>query len=265
MTPGALSMAAAHGHTELDIHPPPRLAFISTGNEIVPAEVQPEPGQIRDSHTDFLLSAARGLGVELTRLGIATDHHDSLAALFKQGLHYDVLLISGGVSMGKFDLVEEVLSDLGCEILFDKVAVQPGKPLVAATHPQGLIFGLPGNPASVMVCFWLFVRPALRRLMGFDDRFWNGALAATLAAPLPGAKGRDRFLPAEIDIRDGRLFAAPVGPKGSHDLSAFARGTALVRIRAHSQPADAGQACEVLPIGGHATAIVRHPHEAPPA
>src|SRR5262249_30998784 len=114
------------------------------------------------------------------------------------GLQSDVLLLCGGVSMGELDLVEGVLAEAGCEMVFDAVAIQPGKPVVFAVHPGGLVFGLPGTPASVMVSFWLFVRPALRRLMGFADSWWGPALTGTLAAPLPAAGPRDRFLPAEI-------------------------------------------------------------------
>ncbi len=150
--------------------------------------------------------------------------------------------------MGEFDLVEDVLGDLGCRTLFDKVAVQPGKPLVAAVHDHGIIFGLPGNPAAVMVCFWLFVRPYLRRLQGFADRFWHGSLDATLASPLPGAKGRDRFFSATVELEDGRILATPHVAKGSHDVAAYGRGTALVRIPAHSAPAQPGDPCRILPL-----------------
>ena len=166
-----------------------------------------------------------------------------------RGLGSDVLLVGGGVSMGEFDLVEAVLADLGCELLFDHVAIQPGKPLVAARHAGGLVFGLPGNPASVMACFWLFVRPALRRLQGIDDAFWGGALAGTLTAALPGARDRDRFLPAEVGFADAALQVRPVSAVGSHDLSASAQGAALVRIHAGASPAGPGDRCEILPLG----------------
>ena len=161
-----------------------------------------------------------------------------------------MLLLCGGVSMGEFDFVEGVLAELGCEKVFDAVAVQPGKPLVFAVHPGGLVFGLPGNPASVMVSFWLFVRPALRRLLGFEDSWWGSALPGTLAAPLPGTGPRDRFLPAAVEVRDGEILVTPFPPKGSHDLATFARGTALVRVRAGSGPAPAGERCEVLVVAG---------------
>jgi molybdenum cofactor synthesis domain-containing protein len=246
LTPGALGLIATHGYIEIPVHRPPSVAILTTGDEVVPPETEPAPGQLRDSHTDFLLAAGERLGLRFDALGIAPDRVDELRTLVERGLRSDVLLLCGGVSMGELDLVEGVLAGLGCEAHFDAVAIQPGKPLVFATHPRGMVFGLPGNPASVMVSFWLFVRPALRRLMGIEDGWWSGALAGTLAAPLPGSKSRDRFLPATVETRDGRLLVTPHPPKGSHDLAAYGLGTALVRVRAGAEPADAGAGCEVV-------------------
>lgn len=248
LSPGALALLATHGYAEVPVHRAPRVRTLATGDEVVPPETTPAPGQLRDSHTDFLLAAGRTLDLDFEPLGIAPDRPEELEGLIARGLEADVLLLSGGVSMGEFDLVEGVLAKLGCTILFDQVAIQPAKPLVAAVHDGGLVFGLPGNPASAMVAFWLFVRPALRRLLGHTDGYWHGALTAELDAPLAGAKARDRFLPAEIEIRSGRLLATPVSPLGSHDQSAYARGAALIRIPAHSSPTPAGSPCEILPL-----------------
>lgn len=249
LTPGALALLATHGYDTVPVHRRPTVSILTTGDEVVPPEAEPGPGQLRDSHTDFLSAAGKTIGLEFDSLGIAPDEPSRLAELVSRGLESDVLLLGGGVSMGEFDLVEGVLADLGCEVLFDHVAIQPGKPLVGARHAGGLVFGLPGNPASVMACFWLFVRPALRRLQGIDDAFWGGALAGTLEATLPGAKDRDRFLPAEVRYEAGALAVRPVTAVGSHDLSASARGTALVRIRAGASPAAPGERCEILPLG----------------
>jgi molybdopterin molybdotransferase len=252
LTPGALSLLATHGYGTLPVHRAPRVAILASGDEVVPPETEPGPGQLRDSHTDFLLAAGASLGLAFDPLGIAPDREVELELLVERGLQSDVLLLCGGVSMGEFDLAEGVLARLGCRAVFDAVAIQPGKPLVFAVHERGgggLVFGLPGNPASVMVTFWLFVRPALRRLLGQEGGFWHGALSATLAAPLPGAGARERFLPAEIEVRGGEVFATPAPPKGSHDLAAYARGTVLVRVPAGSAPQAAGGRCEVLPIG----------------
>jgi molybdenum cofactor synthesis domain-containing protein len=253
LTPGAMALLATHGYGEVPVYRTPAVAVLATGNEVVPPEQVPGPGQLRDSHTDFLLAAGAALGLRFTPLGIAPDRADELAARLAAGLAAaDVLLVCGGVSMGEFDLVEGVLERLGCERHFDAVAVQPGKPLVFATHPRGVVFGLPGNPASVMVDFWLFVRPALARLAGRSDSWWRPAQPAVLAAPLPGgAAGRDRFLPAEVEwgeAPDGGPLAWPLPPKGSHDLAAYARGNALVRVRAGAAPASPGARCEILPL-----------------
>lgn len=248
LTPGAMALLATHGHREVRVPRRPRVAFLATGDEVVPPEDEPRPEQIRDSHTDFLLAAAATLGLELTPLGIARDDVGDLREHISRGLGYDVLLLGGGVSMGEFDLIEPVLDELGCEPLFDSVAIQPGKPLVVARHAGGWVVGLPGNPASVMVCFWLFVRPLLRRLQGYEDGYWAGALAAELAGPLPGAKGRDRFLTGRVRFAAGRILVEPSTARGSHDLAAYARGTALVRVPAHSPPRSAGEGCEILPL-----------------
>ncbi|HET9228943.1 MAG TPA: molybdopterin molybdotransferase MoeA, partial [Thermoanaerobaculia bacterium] len=198
LTPEALALIATHGYPELPVHRAPTVAILTTGDEVVPPEAEPAPGQIRDSHTDFLLSSGQQLGLRFRSLGIAPDRVDELRALAEEGLRSDVLILCGGVSMGEFDLVEGVLAELGCKAHFDAVAIQPGKPMVFATHANGLVFGLPGNPAAVMVAFRLFVRPALKRLMGIQEDWWEG-LTGTLAAPLPNATTRDRFLPAQVE------------------------------------------------------------------
>ena len=253
LTPGALALVATHGYAEVPVHRAPAVAVLPTGDEVVPPERVPGPGQLRDSHTDFLLAAGGTLGLRFTSLGIAPDRPDELTARVAAGMAAaDVLLICGGVSMGEFDLVEGALERLGCRRHFDAVAIQPGKPLVFATHPGGVVFGLPGNPASVMVGFWLFVRPSLALLTGRDDAWWRPSVPATLAAPLAGAAAaRDRFLPAEVAwgaAPGGGPLARPLPPKGSHDLAAYARGTALVRVRAGAPPAPAGARCEILPL-----------------
>ncbi|HEY2296005.1 MAG TPA: gephyrin-like molybdotransferase Glp [Thermoanaerobaculia bacterium] len=250
LTPGALALLATHGYGETLVHRRPSVAVMTTGDEVVPPEAVPAPGQLRDSNTDFLLAAGATLGMRFTSLGIAPDKEGPLRELVHRGLRSDVLLLCGGVSMGELDLVEGVLATAGCEMVFDAVAIQPGKPVVFAVHPGGLVFGLPGNPASVMVSFWLFVRPALRRLMGFEDSWWGPALTGTLASPLPAAGSRDRFLPAEIEARNGELHVTPYFFKGSHDLAAYAHGTALARVRAGSARTEAGGRCEVLVVAG---------------
>ncbi|MEM8996518.1 MAG: gephyrin-like molybdotransferase Glp [Acidobacteriota bacterium] len=260
LTPGAVSLLATHGHRTVEVVRRPRIAVLSSGDEVIPPDETPKPGQLRDSNTVFLQSAAASLGLEAESLGIASDSRGDLESRIRRGLEFDVLLLCGGVSKGEYDLVEDVLAELGCRSVFDAVAIQPGKPLVAARHGgagAGWVFGLPGNPASVMVTFWLFVRPVLRRLQGFDDGFWRGSLRGRLDAPLRGARDRDRFLPAEVRFEDGALGVKPAPPRGSHDNAAYARGTALVRVPREQAPRAVGEACEVLPLFDWPSAVDR--------
>ncbi len=250
LSPAALALLATHGYIEVPVVRPPSVAILTTGDEVVPPDIEPEPGQLRDSHTDFLLAATATLGIAARSLGIAPDQEEELTTRIAEGLGFDVLLLCGGVSKGEHDFVEPALERLGCRILFDGVAIQPGAPLVFAVHDRGIVFGLPGNPASVMTCFWLFVRPALRRWLGVSDGFWRGALRGELEGPLPGASARDRFLAARMSFVDGAIRVFPRISRGSHDLAAFALGEGLVRVRAGASPQQAGAPCEVLPLTG---------------
>ena len=257
LTPGAISLLASHGYASVPAIAVPEVAVMTTGDELVPPEEEPAAGQLRDSNTSFLLAAGRVSGLDFRSQGIASDRRSDLRERIARGLRSDVLLLCGGVSMGEFDLVEDVLAELGCEQLFDRVAIQPGKPLVVARHvaPEGSrrnsagwVFGLPGNPASVMVTYWLFARPLIDRLQGLPGGFWHGALEARLDASLPPGKGKDRFLPAEVTFQGGTVRARPFPPQGSHDVVSYGRGTALVRIRPDAEPASTGDPCEILPL-----------------
>lgn len=260
--PGTLSLLASHGLASVPVIRQPTVSMLATGDELVPAESTPGPGQLRDSNSPFVLAAGRSLGLDVRSLGIASDRRDDLEQKIRQGLESDVLLLSGGVSKGELDLVEEVLDQAGCRRLFDAVAMQPGKPLVVAVHEEAAsegaasegavrrrwIFGLPGNPGSVMMTFWLFVRPTLRRLQGLDDGYWRGALSGRLTAPLPPTKGRDRFLPARVRFEAGEIRVEPIAQKGSHDTLGYGLGTAIVRAPKRRPATAVGEPCEILPL-----------------
>lgn len=249
LTPAALSWLASHGIAAPLVVPAPAVAIATTGDEVVAPETEPRPGQLRDSHTDFLRAALYQLGIEPHQLGIVPDQAAPTASAVRRGLEADVLVLCGGVSAGAYDLVEPALLEAGCEILVDAVAIQPGKPLVIARGPAGqVVFGLPGNPASVMVSFRLFARPFLRRSMGLEDGFWHGACPARLAGELPAAPSRDRIVPVRCQHRAEGLIATPLGVRGSHDLSAFAVADGLVRVRRGDTARDVGRV-EVLPFG----------------
>jgi molybdopterin molybdotransferase len=249
LTPAALALLASQGIAEVEVHRPPRLAFLLTGDEIVPPSASPAAGQLRDSHSDFLLAELARLGLPALSLGIARDDPETLAHRLRSGLaSADVVLTCGGVSMGEADFLPPVLAGLGFQTLFHGVAIQPGKPLLVAHRDRQLVFGLPGNPASVMVAYWLFVRPALSCLAGRAAHFWGSALAGSLGGPLGAGRGRDRFVPATWSSPNGEPIVDPISPKGSHDLLAFGAATALVRVGKESPARVPGERCKWIPL-----------------
>ena len=181
--PGELGLLAALGRTLVQVHRQPQVAIVSTGDELVAADVAPGPGQIVNSNAHALLAQVMEVGAVGRVLPIAADDRDAIAACFAEAARADVVISTGGVSVGEFDYVRTALASLGAVEQFSKVAMRPGKPLQFLLMPPGgrpadagqalgrggevLVFGLPGNPASSMVSFELFVRPALRRLLGF--------------------------------------------------------------------------------------------------
>ncbi len=249
--PAALSLLASQGIDPVEIARAPRVAVIATGDEVVAPDLAPGPGQLRDSHTDYLLAAGRRLGLDFAPLGIAPDDAHLLEQWIGSALEkFEVVLVCGGVSMGGRDHTEDALRALGIAIEFDGVAVQPGKPLVFGHRSDRLLFGLPGNPASVMVAFRLFVRPALERLLGHDAGFWSSARPIPLAAPTGAGKMRDRFVPARLESgAEGSAVsprARPLGVRGSHDLVTFGLADLLLRVRAGDPPRSAGDTIEAI-------------------
>jgi molybdopterin molybdotransferase len=244
LTPATLALAASQGCADLEVYRAPRVAFLVTGDEVLAPDSVPAPGQLRDSHTDFLLAAGRRLGLAFEALGRSPDDPARLGARLAGALDgADVLLTCGGVSMGGADHLRAVLEGLGCEIALHGVAMQPGKPLLVARRGETLVFGLPGNPASVMVAYRVFVRPALERMLGRAAAFWSDAVEVRLAGPLPAGRGRDRFLPAR---RAGPGAARPLEARGSHDLLAFGLADLLVRARPGDPERQAGAGAEAI-------------------
>jgi molybdopterin molybdotransferase len=164
--PAEIGLLAGLGLARVSVHRRPRVAIVSTGSELVELDQPLGPGQIHNSNSYTLFALCRQLGVEPDVLGIVPDDYDATRAILSEGLERDVLLTSGGVSVGEFDFVKEVHRELGVEQRLWGVAMKPGKPMMFGVRGRTLVFGLPGNPASAMVSFELFVRPALLRLMG---------------------------------------------------------------------------------------------------
>ncbi len=225
----AAEMAAltSVGATRIHIHRPPTVGVLSTGDEIIEPDGTPEPHQVRNSNAGTLLAQLREVGLWGVYLGNAGDSARELADRLEQGLSGDVLLISGGVSVGDYDLVGKALERAGVELLFHKVAVKPGKPILAGRRDGCLVIGLPGNPVSVLTGFAVFVAPALRKMMGYR-RWQNREVRVTLDRPFSCRPGRTTYHLARITWNDGRYEGHRVSTTGSGDVLSMARANGFL-------------------------------------
>jgi molybdopterin molybdotransferase len=203
----------------------PRVAILPTGDEIVEAGQRPLPFQIRNSNAWSMAVQVGTAGGDPRILPIARDNYESTRALIEQGLEADLLLLSGGVSAGKYDIVERVLADLGAQFFFDRVLIQPGQPLVFGTARGKFFFGLPGNPASTMVTFEVFARAAVELLGGAEEAPLR-LMQAKLSKEVRHKTGLTRFLPAQVSA-DGSTVS-PETWQGSGDVNALARANAFL-------------------------------------
>jgi len=240
-----LGLAAQIGAVKLHCAKKPRVAILSTGDEIVAVDATPGTFQIRNSNSVSLAAQVRESGGEPVLLGNAADRVENLAENIQRGLQEDILVMSGGVSMGKYDLVEDVLKTLGVKFYFDAVAIRPGKPAVFAMHNEKPIFGLPGNPVSTMVTFGLFVVPAIDLLSGVQARPLP-FLKATLAEPLKEKPGMTHFLPALVEWTGGSAKVRPLSWKGSGDTVTMAQANCYLVVPSDVETLSAGENVNVL-------------------
>jgi len=203
----------------------PRVAIIATGDEIVGDGITPLPHQIRNSNSHSLAAQVRLAGGEPEVLPVAPDSIEETTSLIERGLSYDLLLLSGGVSAGKYDVVEQALARFGAEFCFDRVLIQPGQPLVFGQAGGIFFFGLPGNPVSTMVCFEVFARAAVELLSGLSEAPLT-LTSATLTEDFKHRAGLTRFLPARLG-GDGHEIT-PVRWSGSGDMAATARANCFL-------------------------------------
>ncbi|MFH1709180.1 MAG: gephyrin-like molybdotransferase Glp [Planctomycetota bacterium] len=245
ITVPAVGILAATGHTRVQVYRRPRVAIIATGAEIVEPHVAPPPGSIRNSNAWQLAAHVRQCGGSPRYLGIAADTTEAIAAKLVQSfVESDVIVLSGGVSMGDFDLVPGVLAAHGVELCFQKLAVKPGHPTVFGRHNGHRVFGLPGNPVSTFVIFELLVRPLLDRLAGRTDQ--PPTVQGSLAGMVKGNPSqRTLFLPVAYD-RAGRV--TPVEYHGSAHLHAYCRANAVLRLDPGSPSLPEGTPVHVRPI-----------------
>jgi molybdopterin molybdotransferase len=219
----AVGWLATTGHTNVSVYGRRRVAIVATGDEIVPVSETPGDHQIRNSNSYTLAAQVRRAGGEPVILPVARDERAATAASIQKGLECDLLLLSGGVSAGKYDFVEAALSDCGAEIFFDRVLIQPGQPLVFGRARGKYFFGLPGNPASTMVTFEQFARAALELLSGANEAPQPLTLAR-LTCPFRHKPGLTRFLPASVSCAE----VTPVDWQGSGDVPSLCRANAFL-------------------------------------
>ena len=246
INPAAVGVLAGLGAAEVPVVPWPRVAVLATGNELVGLADEPGPGQIRNSNGPMLVSLAVRAGAVVHDLGIARDTAGELRARIESGLdRTDVLILAGGVSVGKFDLVPGVLEELGVTPHVRQVRMKPGKPLFFGTRGDALVFGLPGNPVSAFVCFELFVRPALRVLAGHGE---PGPRTATLPLAEPVAESNDRptYRPARLEPAAVGWAVRPLPWAGAPDLRGLQPADALLVLPAGESRFDPGTPVPVV-------------------
>ncbi len=240
-----LGLLASAGKANVFVSKKPRVAVIATGDELVDVDVIPSAGQIRNSNSYTIQAQVAEAGGEPTLLGIGRDNLDDLRAKIATGLDYDLLIVSGGVSMGKYDLVENVFAEFGVEVLFDKIAMKPGKPTVFGHRANTYVFGLPGNPVSTIVSFHLFVRPLMKFLLKAAETA-PVMLEATLEAPAKCDPERAAVVPASVRFESGRYWIRTAPWKGSSDLVGLANANALIFIPRQAGSLDAGDTARFL-------------------
>lgn len=238
-----VALLAMVGRQCVSVFRQPRVAILPTGDEIVEPGEQPEEFQIRNSNAWSLAVQVRRAGGVAELLPIARDNYESTRSLIERGLEADLLLLSGGVSAGKYDIVERVLADLGARFFFDRVLIQPGQPLVFGSAREKFFLGLPGNPASTMVTFELFARAAIDRLSGRLDAPLP-LLRAKLTREFHHKTGPTRFLPARLS-EDGTTVT-PEPWRGSGDVPALARANAFLVADSDRESWAAGDDIRVL-------------------
>ena len=264
----SVAIAASVGKSLVQVFRKPRVAVLSTGDELVEIDAKPAPAQIRNSNSYSLAAQVQAAGGEAVRLPVAPDERTRLRALVEEGLRYDLLLLTGGVSMGKYDLVEQVLAELKAEFYFTGVEIQPGRPVVfgscevdtpasvdgasgtrtrtgvSAPHKQ-YFFGLPGNPVSTMVTFELFARPMIEALAGMTAQPLT-FLRARLKSEIRTKTGLKRFLPAVLSGEFENAEVELAQWQGSGDIAALARANCYVVIPPDRDRIDAGEWVPVL-------------------
>jgi molybdopterin molybdotransferase len=249
LRPQHLNALAIQGIEEVPVYRRPKVVILSTGSELIDIRQPLRPGKIRESNSYSLFAQVLNLNAEPILSGIARDSKKDLRRHIASGLKKaDVLLTSGGVSAGKYDMVKDVLMALGMKLHFWKVRIKPGKPLIFGTINECPVFGLPGNPVSSMVSFESFVRPALLKLMGRQDLF-RPLVKAALTHKIIKRTGRREYQRGILEVRQGKLYVSSAGDQGSGNLRAMLSASCFIILPEEMKVAEPGQEVLVEMIG----------------
>jgi molybdopterin molybdotransferase len=244
LRPAHVGMLASIQRCGVAVYQRPRVAILSTGDELLEIDQPWEEGKIVNSNSYSLAALVAESGGIPIQLGIARDRREELSSKIQQGLGADVLLTSGGVSVGDYDLVKTMLKELG-QMNFWKVAMRPGQPLAFGTIGGKPLFGLPGNPVSSMVSFEQFVRPAIRKMSGHSALF-RPSLKAVLREDVAKKAGLVHFIRCRLAAEGGKIFASTTGDQGSGILSSMVKAQGLIVLPREQTLARAGEEVNVL-------------------
>jgi len=258
LRPADLGLLASLGKPTVKVRVRPRVGVLATGDELASLGQPLRPGQIYNSNAWALAAAAEEVGADAVVIGSVRDEPDALRAAFASTRGFDVVLSTGGVSVGDFDYVKQIMDDIGLERRFWQVAQKPGKPITFAAREGQLYFGLPGNPVSSLVCFVLYVAPALRRALGLAEVFARSA-QVELVEGVRTARGLCELVRCTVREQGGRLLAAPTGTQSSGVLRSLSLADCLAISPPGRDQLAAGSTADALLVGPHAGFSARHP------
>jgi molybdopterin molybdotransferase len=238
--PAEIGMLAALGRSFISVYQRPLIAVVATGDELVDIDENPTSWQIISSNSYSIAAQIIDCGAISLQIGIAKDKRDDLVSKFKAALRADIIVSSGGVSVGDYDLVKDVMKEVGNQMKFWQVAMRPGKPLAFGSMNGIPVFGLPGNPVSSMVSFEQFVRPSILKMMGHKNLF-RRIVRATLKDDITKKKGTRHFIRARVNYENGKYFATTTGEQGSGILKSMVMANGLIILPEYAASVKKGE------------------------
>ena len=250
MRPAEIGLLASTNRSHVSVYRRPRVAVLSTGDEIVDVDEPLEDGKIVDSNGYALTALVADAGGIPLRLGICPDTQEALEQALRDGLVADAIITSGGVSVGEYDFVKAALEAVGTSMAFWKVSMTPGRPLAFGAIGDTIVFGLPGNPVASMVTFELFMRPALLKMQGYTH-LYRPTIKAVLSEDITKSLGRKQFIRVTLERRGDTFFASRTGAQGSGILRSMSIADGLAVSHEDQEFMKAGQEIEVMLLGGY--------------